>query len=163
LSSSTTFFILCNSTITHNSTITLSREIVAPSRFAPPTSNSTRRSCHAIPERSIAPSVSHFLHCADPSYTESEDSARRALRVLETIEWSLSLSNPMHFLPAYYDHDLKSRTMGKYLLEEVGRLQWLFNDEWVRDTCSLASIMLITLSHSSPPILPITRRTQKAP
>ena len=92
----------------------------------------------------------------------------------------------MHFLRRISkadDYDLKSRTMGKYLLE-VGTLEWrllatppslvaaaaiwlsrliLGNDKWVRDACSLILIMLITLSNSSPPILPITRRMRKAP
>ena len=52
--------------------------------------------------------------------------------------------------------------MGKYLLEEVGTLQWLFDDELVRDTCSLASIMLITLSYipvpQSCPLLVVCRK-----
>ena len=73
--------------------------------------------------------------------------------------------------------------MGKYL-PEVGTLEWrllatplslvaasaiwlshliLGNDKWVRDTCSLTLIMLVTLFDSSPPILPITCRMRKAP
>jgi hypothetical protein len=80
----------------------------------------------------------------------------------------------MHFVSKVDDYDLKSKTMGKYLLE-VGILEWrllamppslvaaaaiwlsrliLGNDKWVRDACSLTLIMLITLSDSSPPILP---------
>jgi len=39
----------------------------------------------------------------------------------------------------------------------------LGNNEWVRDACRLTLIMLITLSDSSLPILPITRRMRKAP
>jgi hypothetical protein len=77
----------------------------------------------------------------------------------------LELFQPNALPAAYYqadDHDLKSRTMGKYLLEEVGTLQWLFIDEWVRDTCSLASIMLITLSYipvpQSCPLLIVCRK-----
>jgi hypothetical protein len=91
----------------------------------------------------------------------------------------------MHFLRRISkadDYDLKSRTMGKYLLE-VGTLEWcllatppslvaaaviwlsrliLGNDKWVRDACSLTLMMLI-LSDPSSPILPITRRMRKAP
>jgi hypothetical protein len=86
----------------------------------------------------------------------------------------------MHFLQRIGkvdDYDLKSRTMGKYLLE-VGALEWcllamppslvaaaaiwlsrliLGNDKWVRDACSLTLITFITLFDSSQPILPITR------
>ena len=92
----------------------------------------------------------------------------------------------MHFLRCISkadDYDLESRTTGKYLLG-VGTLEWrllatppsliaaaaiwlsrfiLGDDKWVRDACSLTLIMLITLSDSGPPILPITRRMRKAP
>jgi G2/mitotic-specific cyclin 1/2 len=136
-------------------------------------------------EEIVAPSVLHLLHCADSSYTESEILLAERY-VLKTIDWNLSFPNPMHFLRRISkadDYDLKSRTMGKYLLE-VGTLEWrllatppslvaaaaiwlsrliLGNDKWVRDACSLISIVLITLSNSSPPILPITRRMRKAP
>lgn len=136
-------------------------------------------------EEIVAPSVSHFLHCADSSYTESEILLAERY-VLKTIDWNLSYPNPMHFLRRISkadDYDIKSRTMGKYLLE-VGTLEWrllatppslvaaaaiwlsrliLGNDTWVRDMCCLISIMLITLSDPSLLILPITRRMRKAP
>ncbi|KAG2351956.1 cyclin-like protein [Suillus spraguei] len=73
----------------------------------------------------VAPSVSHFLHCADSSYTESEILLAERY-VLKTIDWNLSYPNPMHFLRRISkadDYDVKSRTMGKYLLE-VGTLEW---------------------------------------
>jgi len=136
-------------------------------------------------EEIVAPSVSHFLHCADSSYTESEILLAERY-VLKTIDWNLSFPNPMHFLRRISkadDYDLKSRTMGKYLLE-VGTLEWrllatppslvaaaaiwlsrliLGNDKWVRDAYSFILIMWVTLFNSSPPILPITRRMRKAP
>ena len=98
----------------------------------------------------------------------------------EIIDWTLSFPNPMHCLQhigKVDDYDLKSRTMGKYLLE-VGALErrlltmppslvaaaaiWLShlildNDKWVRDACSLTLIMFIILFDSSQPFLPITR------
>ena len=110
-------------------------------------------------EEIVAPSVSHFLHCADSSYTESEILLAERY-VLKTIDWNLSYPNPMHFLRRISkadDYDIKSRTMGKYLLE-VGTLEWrllatppslvaaaaiwlsrliLGNDKWVRDICLL--------------------------
>jgi len=76
-------------------------------------------------EEIVAPSVSHFLHCADSSYTESEILLAERY-VLETIDWNLSHPNPMHFLRRISeadDYDVKFRTMGKYLLE-VGTLEW---------------------------------------
>jgi hypothetical protein len=118
-------------------------------------------------EEIVAPPVSHFLHCADSSYTEFEILLAERY-VLKTIDWNLSFPNPMHSLRRISkadDYDLKSRTMGKYLLE-VGTLEWrllatppsliaaaaiwlsrliLGNDKWVRDACSLTLIMLITL------------------
>ncbi|KAI9568653.1 cyclin-like protein [Boletus coccyginus] len=76
-------------------------------------------------EEIVAPSVSHFLHCADSSYTESEILLAERY-VLKTIEWNLSFPNPMHFLRRISkadDYDVKARTIGKYLLE-VGALEW---------------------------------------
>ncbi|KAF9226410.1 hypothetical protein BS17DRAFT_729579 [Gyrodon lividus] len=76
-------------------------------------------------EEIVAPSVSHFLHCADSSYTESEILLAERY-VLKTIDWNLSLPNPMHFLRRISkadDYDVKARTIGKYLLE-VGALEW---------------------------------------
>jgi len=74
-------------------------------------------------EEIVAPFVSHFLHCANSSYTESEILLAERY-VLKTIDWNLSFPNPMHFLRRISkDYDLKSRTMGKYLLE-VGTLEW---------------------------------------
>ncbi|KAG9311632.1 cyclin-like protein [Chiua virens] len=76
-------------------------------------------------EEIVAPSVSHFLHCADSSYTESEILLAERY-VLKTIDWNLSYPNPMHFLRRISkadDYDVKARTIGKYLLE-VGALEW---------------------------------------
>ncbi|KAF9239265.1 cyclin-like protein [Melanogaster broomeanus] len=76
-------------------------------------------------EEIVAPSVSHFLHCADSSYTESEILLAERY-VLKTIDWNLSYPNPMHFLRRISkadDYELKARTIGKYLLE-VGALEW---------------------------------------
>jgi len=76
-------------------------------------------------EEIVAPSVLHFLHYADSSYTESQILLVERY-VLKTIDWNLSFPNPMHFLRRISkadDYDLKSRTMGKYLLE-VGTLEW---------------------------------------
>jgi hypothetical protein len=76
-------------------------------------------------EEIVAPSVLHFFHCADSSYTETEILLVERY-VLKTIDWSLSFPNPMHFLRRISkadDYDLKSRTMEKYLLE-VGTLEW---------------------------------------
>ena len=44
-----------------------------------------------------APSVPHFLHCPDSSYTESEILLAERY-VLKTIDWNLSYPNQMHFL-----------------------------------------------------------------
>ncbi|KAH0834896.1 cyclin-like protein [Lanmaoa asiatica] len=76
-------------------------------------------------EEIVAPSVSHFLHCADSSYTESEILLAERY-MLKTIDWNLSFPNPMHFLRRISkadDYDVKARTIGKYLLE-VGALEW---------------------------------------
>lgn len=76
-------------------------------------------------EEIVAPSVSHFLHCADSSYTEAE--ILQAERyVLKTLDWNLNHPNPMHFLRRISkadDYDVKARTVGKYLLE-VAALEW---------------------------------------
>jgi G2/mitotic-specific cyclin 1/2 len=40
-------------------------------------------------EEIVAPSVSHFLHCADSSYTESEILLAERY-ILKTIDWNLS-------------------------------------------------------------------------
>ncbi|KIJ61454.1 hypothetical protein HYDPIDRAFT_177035 [Hydnomerulius pinastri MD-312] len=76
-------------------------------------------------EEIVAPSVSHFLHCADSSYTESEILLAERY-VLKTIDWNLGHPNPMHYLRRISkadDYDVKARTIGKYLLE-VGALEW---------------------------------------
>ena len=73
----------------------------------------------------VAPSVLHFPHCPDSSYTESEILLAERY-VLKTIDWKLSFPNQMRFLRRISkvdDYDLKSRTTGKYLLE-VGTLDW---------------------------------------
>ncbi|KAG5220671.1 G2/mitotic-specific cyclin [Salix suchowensis] len=48
-------------------------------------------------EEIVSPSVSHFLHCADSSYTEAE--ILQAERyILKTLDYNLSYPNPVHFL-----------------------------------------------------------------
>ena len=76
-------------------------------------------------EEIVAPSVSHFLHCADSSYTEAEILLAERY-VLKTLDWNLSYPNVMHYLRRISkadDYDLKARTVGKYLLE-VAALEW---------------------------------------
>jgi G2/mitotic-specific cyclin 1/2 len=78
-------------------------------------------------EEIVAPSVSHFPRCTDSSYTESEILLAERY-VLKTIDWNLLFPNQMHFLRRITkadDYDLKSRTMGKYLLE-VGTLDGVY-------------------------------------
>jgi G2/mitotic-specific cyclin 2 len=76
-------------------------------------------------EEIVSPSVSHFLYCADSSYTENE--ILQAERyVLKTIDWNLSYPNPIHFLRRVSkadEYDVKARTIAKYLLE-IGCLEW---------------------------------------
>ncbi|KAF8962304.1 cyclin-like protein [Flammula alnicola] len=76
-------------------------------------------------EEVVSPSVSHFLLCADSSYTESE--ILQAERyVLKTLDWNLSYPNPVHYLRRVSkadDYNVKVRTLGKYLLE-IGVLEW---------------------------------------
>ncbi|KAG6831065.1 hypothetical protein H0H92_012988 [Tricholoma furcatifolium] len=76
-------------------------------------------------EEIIAPSVSHFLMCADASYTEAE--ILQAERyVLKTLDWNMSYPNPVHFLRRVSkadDFNVKVRTLAKYLLE-IGCLEW---------------------------------------
>ncbi|KAF8899815.1 cyclin-like protein [Gymnopilus junonius] len=76
-------------------------------------------------EEVVAPSVSHFLMCADSSYTESE--ILQAERyVLKTLDYNLSYPNPVHYLRRVSkadDYNVKVRTLAKYLLE-IGVLEW---------------------------------------
>jgi G2/mitotic-specific cyclin 1/2 len=76
-------------------------------------------------EEIVSPSVSHFLYCADSSYTENE--ILQAERyVLKTLDWNLSYPNPIHFLRRVSkadEYDVKARTIAKYLLE-IGCLEW---------------------------------------
>ncbi|KAF8886532.1 cyclin-like protein [Infundibulicybe gibba] len=76
-------------------------------------------------EEIVAPSVTHFLKCADSSYTESE--ILQAERyVLKTLDWNLSYPNPVHYLRRVSkadDYNVKVRTLAKYLLE-IGCLEW---------------------------------------
>ncbi|KAG6820909.1 hypothetical protein H0H93_009683 [Arthromyces matolae] len=76
-------------------------------------------------EEIVAPSVTHFLMCADSSYTESE--ILQAERyVLKTLDWNLSYPNPVHFLRRISkadEYNVKVRTLAKYLLE-IGCLEW---------------------------------------
>ncbi|TFK41671.1 cyclin-like protein, partial [Crucibulum laeve] len=76
-------------------------------------------------EEVVAPSVTHFLMCADSSYTESE--ILQAERyVLKTLDWNLNYPNPVHYLRRVSkadDYNVKVRTLAKYLLE-IGCLEW---------------------------------------
>lgn len=76
-------------------------------------------------EEVVSPAVSHFLLCADSSYTESE--ILQAERyVLKTLDWNLSYPNPVHYLRRISkadDYNVKVRTLAKYLLE-IGVLEW---------------------------------------
>jgi len=76
-------------------------------------------------EEIVAPSVSHFLACADSSYTEAE--ILQAERyVLKTLDWNLSYPNPVHFLRRVSkadEYNVKVRTLAKYLLE-IAVLEW---------------------------------------
>ncbi|GLB39108.1 putative cyclin family protein [Lyophyllum shimeji] len=76
-------------------------------------------------EEVVAPSVTHFLMCADSSYTESE--ILQAERyILKTLDWNLSYPNPVHYLRRASkadDYNVKVRTLAKYLLE-IGCLEW---------------------------------------
>ncbi|KAF9003393.1 cyclin-like protein [Cyathus striatus] len=76
-------------------------------------------------EEVVAPSVTHFLMCADSSYTESE--ILQAERyVLKTLDWNLGYPNPVHYLRRVSkadDYNVKVRTLAKYLLE-ISCLEW---------------------------------------
>ncbi|KAF9445675.1 hypothetical protein P691DRAFT_795336 [Macrolepiota fuliginosa MF-IS2] len=76
-------------------------------------------------EEVISPSVSHFLLCADSTYTEAE--ILQAERyVLKTLDWNLSYPNPVHYLRRVSKadgYDVKVRTLAKYLLE-ISALEW---------------------------------------
>ncbi|KAF8651588.1 hypothetical protein AX16_004704 [Volvariella volvacea WC 439] len=76
-------------------------------------------------EEIVAPSVTHFLTCADSSYTEAE--ILQAERyVLKTLDWNLSYPNPVHYLRRVSkadEYNVRVRTLGKYLLE-IGCLEW---------------------------------------
>jgi len=67
----------------------------------------------------VSPSISHFLYCADSSYTEILQAKRC---VLKALDWNLSYPNPIHFLrwvSKADEYDVKVRTIAKYLLEIV--------------------------------------------
>ncbi|KAF9561445.1 hypothetical protein CPC08DRAFT_735564 [Agrocybe pediades] len=76
-------------------------------------------------EEVVSPSVSHFLQCADSSYTETE--ILQAERyVLKTLDYNLNYPNPVHYLRRISkadDYNVKVRTLGKYLLE-ISVLEW---------------------------------------
>jgi G2/mitotic-specific cyclin 2 len=76
-------------------------------------------------EEICAPSVKHFLMCADSTYTESE--ILQAERyVLKTLDWNLSYPNPVHYLRRVSkadEYNVHVRTLAKYLLE-IGCLEW---------------------------------------
>jgi G2/mitotic-specific cyclin 2 len=76
-------------------------------------------------EEICAPSVTHFLMCADSTYTESE--ILQAERyVLKTLDWNMSYPNPVHYLRRVSkadEYNVQVRTLAKYLLE-IGCLEW---------------------------------------
>lgn len=76
-------------------------------------------------EEICAPSVTHFLMCADSTYTKSE--ILQAERyVLKTLDWNLSYPNPVHYLRRVSkadEYNVQVRTLAKYLLE-IGCLEW---------------------------------------
>jgi G2/mitotic-specific cyclin 1/2 len=76
-------------------------------------------------EEICSPSVTHFLMCADSTYTESE--ILQAERyVLKTLDWNLSYPNPVHYLRRVSkadEYNVQVRTLAKYLLE-IGCLEW---------------------------------------
>ena len=76
-------------------------------------------------EEVVSPSISHFLLCADSSYTKSK--ILQAERyVLKTLDWNLSYPNPVHYLRRISkadDYNVKVRTLAKYSLE-IGVLEW---------------------------------------
>ncbi|KAG2110450.1 Cyclin, N-terminal domain-containing protein [Suillus cothurnatus] len=88
-------------------------------------------------EEIVAPSISHLLHCADSSYTES-DILLAERYVLKTIDWNSSYPNPMHFL---YRMD-NGETLEWRLLATppslVGRFI-LGNDKWTPNHACLSS------------------------
>ena len=70
-------------------------------------------------EEIVSPSISHFLYCADSSYTEILQAERC---VLKALDWNLSYPNPIHFLRRVSkadEYDVKVRTITEYLLEIV--------------------------------------------
>ncbi|EGN93420.1 hypothetical protein SERLA73DRAFT_64108, partial [Serpula lacrymans var. lacrymans S7.3] len=74
-------------------------------------------------EEIVAPSVAHFLYCADSSYTYLR---QPECYVLKTLNWNLSYPSPMHFLRRISkadEYDVKARTIVKYFLE-IQCLEW---------------------------------------
>lgn len=136
-------------------------------------------------EEVVAPSVTHFLKCADSSYTENE--ILQAERyVLKTLDWNLSTySNPVGWLRRVSkadDYDVKVRTVGKYLLE-IGVVEWrligappslmaatsiwlgrlaLGREDWVRSPVDFLQEGSLIFSSSRRRILRITLHTRKA-
>lgn len=76
-------------------------------------------------EEVVSPSVTHFLLCADSTYTEPE--ILQAERyVLKTLDYNLNFPNPVHYLRRVSKadgYDVKVRTLAKYLLE-ISCLEW---------------------------------------
>jgi len=76
-------------------------------------------------EETIAPSVKHFVDCADSTYAASEI-LQAEKYILKTIDWNLSYPNPLNFLRRISKADEYSvpvRTVGKFFLE-VCCLEW---------------------------------------
>ncbi|KAF8734374.1 hypothetical protein AX14_003331 [Amanita brunnescens Koide BX004] len=76
-------------------------------------------------EEILAPSVTHFLMCAESTYTEGE--ILQAERyILKTLDWNMSYPSPMHYLRrvSKADHyNVEVRTLAKYFLE-IQCVEW---------------------------------------
>ncbi|KAM6492450.1 Cyclin-like protein [Amanita muscaria] len=76
-------------------------------------------------EEILAPSVTHFLMCAESTYTEAE--ILQAERyILKTLDWNLSYPNPMHYLRRVSkadNYNVEVRTLAKYFLE-IQCVEW---------------------------------------
>ncbi|KAK2461041.1 hypothetical protein APHAL10511_006982 [Amanita phalloides] len=76
-------------------------------------------------EEILAPSVTHFLMCAESTYTESE--ILQAERyILKTLDWNLSYPSPMHYLRRVSkadNYNVEVRTLAKYFLE-IQCVEW---------------------------------------
>ncbi|KAF8634827.1 hypothetical protein AX17_004078 [Amanita inopinata Kibby_2008] len=76
-------------------------------------------------EEILSPSVTHFLMCAESTYTEAE--ILQAERyILKTLDWNLSYPNPMHYLRRVSkadNYNVEVRTLAKYFME-IQCVEW---------------------------------------